>query len=392
MAISYPVASTLIKEHLQKKITGKILLIGRQTVVFTEKSLEEFLKAHNIQPRHDRLIEIDRSTVGSENKEYLTDRSFFSFFTDAECLALDVSDYEGLEIVCDLNGELPDILHGQFDFIFNGSCLDNLFDSSSALINMSRLLRSGGRVVHIEHGSPIQTAYIMYSPAYFYDFYAINKFADCKILACLFNDIREPWNVFNWRAFTKNTEGEWQYSPHMLPEWQNIVMLVVAEKGESSTSDVKPIQAFYRGAHDSDSDIYIQQFKKFTKNSRSYKFDDHETAPVHEFTDSFEFVGKIIDPIAYSQKKSLDHLSIARDKYQKNEYNEALSYYNKAITENSDVGQPGLIYYERGVLYRELSQLNLAKQDLDTALEFNSEEKSFLNESNFIKEMLDAKR
>ncbi len=88
-------------------------------------------------------------------------------FCDADVIALDVSDYEGAEIIHDLNTPLPNKYRSVADFIFNGSCLDNLFDPAMAIKSMSKMLRPGGRVMHVEHGSPIQGAFLCYSPEFF---------------------------------------------------------------------------------------------------------------------------------------------------------------------------------------------------------------------------------
>jgi hypothetical protein len=104
-------------------------------------------------------------------------------FSPGRVMALDVSDYEQAEIVFDLNETLPAKYHRIADFIFNGSCLDNLFDPATAIKSLSKMLRPGARVMHLEHGTAIQSAFLCYSPEWFFDFYAINNYADCQSLS-----------------------------------------------------------------------------------------------------------------------------------------------------------------------------------------------------------------
>jgi 2-polyprenyl-3-methyl-5-hydroxy-6-metoxy-1,4-benzoquinol methylase len=61
--------------------------------------------------------------------------------------AVDVSPYEGAEVIHDLNQPLPDRLRGTADFIVDGSVLDNVFDPATGLRNLTEMLRPGGRLL-----------------------------------------------------------------------------------------------------------------------------------------------------------------------------------------------------------------------------------------------------
>ena len=226
-----------------------------------------FVKGEGIEVRKDAIIEKDLTTYGAQTDSWITDRSFFSLFTDAKVLALDVSEYEGAEIIADLNKPLDPRYYDIADFIYNGSCLDNLFDAASALRNMSNLLKAHGRVIHIEMGSPIQGAYLMYSPAFFFDYYAINQFNDCKIYTCEFDNFLDPWHIFAWDAFSQKG-GKWVLSEPAHNHWKNVAIFVVAEKGENSTSDLSPIQGFYRQVHATDKDVYFESFQHYKASGR----------------------------------------------------------------------------------------------------------------------------
>lgn len=61
--------------------------------------------------------------------------------------SMDVADYEGATILHDLNEPVPENLHGQFDFIFDGGTIEHVFDVAMALTNVFHMLRPGGRFV-----------------------------------------------------------------------------------------------------------------------------------------------------------------------------------------------------------------------------------------------------
>ena len=209
-----------------------------------DKALD-LLTREGVERRDNFLIEHDTSTVGSNLAPYITDRSFFSMFSDARVIALDVSAYEGAEIVHDLNFPLPRGNENIADFIFNGSCLDNLFDPATAIKSMSKMLRPNGRIVHLEHGTAIQGALLCYSPEWFFDFYAINNYVDCKTFVCTFIDsIVGHWQVSLWHPF--RLEGDERKLSSSSLGIGDFVNIVIAEKGSHSTNDRTPIQSHYR--------------------------------------------------------------------------------------------------------------------------------------------------
>jgi SAM-dependent methyltransferase len=270
MAIFPQTAAMLVKEHKFRAIVGDVLLIGRQTVMLTVDGAKALLAREGVEVRRNFLNEVDTSTIGSDVAPYITDRSFFSMFSDARVIALDVSDYEDAEIVHDLNLPLSHEYENIADFIFNGSCLDNLFDPATAMKSISKMLRPGGRVVHLEHGTPINGAILCYSPEWFFDFYAINNYADCKVFVCTFiKTITGPWRVSMWHPFyVEGNEHKLSATSLGIGDFFNIV---IAEKDLNSTNDRTPIQSHYRVfQNDGTSSIYLRKYEEFSRSGRDF--------------------------------------------------------------------------------------------------------------------------
>jgi len=272
MSIFPQMAAMILKEHKYRPINGDILLIGRQTVNLTVANALELIRSEGITPRDSYQVELDSSTVGSETTGYITDRCFFAMFSSAGVIALDVSDYEDAEIIHDLNIELPEKYFGIADFIFNGSCLDNLFDPATAIKSISKMLRPQGRVIHLEHGSPIQSSFLCYSPEWFFDYYAFTDYADCQIYVCSFGaSLQNSWIVNRWFPFEGSADS---LKPTLLNMGVgDFVNIVIAEKSETS-SDVKtPIQCHYRFfQNDMTQDIYVRKHLEYLKSPRVYAF------------------------------------------------------------------------------------------------------------------------
>jgi SAM-dependent methyltransferase len=181
----------------------------------------------------------------------ISDEFFFRSITQGkgELHAVDHTDYEGADIICDLNKPIPAHLYAQFDFIYNGSVLDNVFNPAMALVNMSRMLRPGGRIIHLEHGTRVNGPYLTFPPDWFLDYYAANNYTDCKAYTASFGQPTE-WNSrlhfeeFASYIFDKN--GGIRLAVNNLKSLGEFFTVVVAEKGLGSTDDEMPSQSQYR--------------------------------------------------------------------------------------------------------------------------------------------------
>ncbi len=261
MGLPAPVIDYIFDEHSRRPIRGDIGFIAKQSTFATEKSLRHLSKKYNIQAPSDFQIEFDkqsRSALGDQfvrrllkrilkrpRLNLISDKCLMHFLGVKSFSTIDVSDYEGADIICDLSQPLPESLYQKFDFIFNGSCLDNIFNPAEALRNISRMLKPNGRLVMIEHGTMANGPYTVFSPGWFFDYFCCNKYQDCRVYHGLFKNNTDlhygPWPLYlyNWRA---NKLG---ISPTVRSR-DHIMYLIVAEKGKNSTDEFFPIQYQYR--------------------------------------------------------------------------------------------------------------------------------------------------
>lgn len=238
MGIFPAVQRLLAREHAHSPITGDVLLIGRQDVYGTA----------------------------------LTDLQFFGSFSPASVKAIDVSDFEGADILHDLCRPVPRRLREIADFIFDGSCLDNIWDPPQALRNISAMLRPGGRALLFEHATLLNGSLTCFSPEWFFDFFAVNGYADCQIRLGVFPaGMHKSWRVQEWTAF-RSDEQRAKFSAQHTGDCFNIVL---AEKGEHSTDDEPAVQAQYRDRHAgsksaarSEPDIYLEAHRRFARSAR----------------------------------------------------------------------------------------------------------------------------
>lgn len=266
MSITKPLAKMILCEHVHRPIKGTILLMGSQTIVPSEKEVRSYLQEFGI-PERDVVIERDTYTRGAR-EDSISDKSFFALFTDAECKSLDVTDYESADIVHDMNTEIPEALKGKIDFIYDGGAMDNLFNPAQFIVNCSELLAPGGRIVHCELASMWRGAYVMYSPNFFHDYYALNEYEDCKVFYAKFkwSMTMERWKLSMLQPFKDSEMKVHRNHTYSASMWPHVV-IAIAEKGAESTSQKMPIQSVYR-PKDEDWETYLTSFRRFAQKER----------------------------------------------------------------------------------------------------------------------------
>jgi hypothetical protein len=248
MGLLPQVTRLMLREHNRKPIAGKFLFVARQTTYTTEAQAARLLEQEGVPLNESRKVVIDadtRATKASQG-EYITDASLLSFFSTASVESLDLSAYENAAIICDLNKPAPTDLHQRFDFIYNGSCLDNVFNPAQAVINLSSMLSTGGRILHLEHGTRLNNPYLQFNPAWFLDYYTLNCFRRCDVFVAAFKRLESAWTLFKWSPHLPPnhvTKADWGF---MLPDINHFMVLVLAERSEYSTTDRIPTQAQYR--------------------------------------------------------------------------------------------------------------------------------------------------
>src|SRR5262245_57188207 len=140
-------AHLIALEHKRRPLPPTVHLLGRQTVYLTVEGAEKLVRACGVEP-HDASVELDVETRGAAalRGEFVSDRMFFAMLGVKKVIAIDHTDYEGAEVIIDLNVQLPEAHMPSVDFLFGGSVLDNIFDPATYMVNVSKLLRPGGRV------------------------------------------------------------------------------------------------------------------------------------------------------------------------------------------------------------------------------------------------------
>jgi SAM-dependent methyltransferase len=167
----------LLREAKRFPFSGRCLSLGRQDVDLTAEQIllaADYMAASVTPP----------DEIGYSAKQHNRAQGFVSDDYLFACLGiehhdvLDVSDYEQSNLVFDLNrDDLPGEWVGQYDLIVDSGTLEHVFHLPNALNNLHRLLKVGGRIIHIVPSSNhIDHGFYMFSPTLFLDFYETNRF------------------------------------------------------------------------------------------------------------------------------------------------------------------------------------------------------------------------
>jgi SAM-dependent methyltransferase len=117
--------------------------IGRQALSFGPRDLTRVLAAHGLlngsSARHDLLERLGQSEWHAE--------PLFHQLGATKVHSMDFSDWEGADILWDLNEPIPPELEARFTVLFDGGSLEHIFNAPVALTSYMRMVRPGGHLL-----------------------------------------------------------------------------------------------------------------------------------------------------------------------------------------------------------------------------------------------------
>lgn len=177
--------SQVLKES-ERSTNHTVLTLGVQDCYFDQGKLIQSFKHHNIQYTKIPQSRIEYTTgfchLSEQDRLQLSrnlhQRSLFEFlgYSKDNVMALDVSDYEGCDIVHDLNNPIPNSLRGRFDVVFDAGTVEHVFSTKDAFFNIAGLCRMGGVAVHFAPVDMVNHGFVNFNSYIFQDFYESNGF------------------------------------------------------------------------------------------------------------------------------------------------------------------------------------------------------------------------
>lgn len=222
--------SMLLRDWIARYgIVGPLLTLGVQSLNYAREELSRALG----------------TPIGDRDRPQVTAREFFEHCGIAETLSLDFSDYEGADIILDLNNpDIPDQLRSRFGCILNGGTIEHVFHIPNALATISRMLRPNGIVIHqipvhnwVDHG------FYQLCPTLLFDYYSAARFEILESLGLLFQANRRGDS-----EVIPVLPGTFGYGHCGAFGTRALLCLFAARKRTDALDAVVPIQSLYASA------------------------------------------------------------------------------------------------------------------------------------------------
>lgn len=165
----------MLAEAKRRPFAGDVLILGAPDIYFDTAHFERMARLARVEldggipwapaPKPDFAA-----------KGYLDGRVVFRKLGFSRISVLDISAFEGADVIFDLNQPSPpQVLREAFDVVVDHGTLEHVFHFPNAMNNVFQMLRPGGRAIT---GAPsngfLDHGFYMFQPTLFVDFYGAN--------------------------------------------------------------------------------------------------------------------------------------------------------------------------------------------------------------------------
>ncbi len=118
----------------------------------------------------------------------------------------DVSDYEGVDYVCDFNDKLE--VNKTYDLVIDFGSLEHIFNIFQAVKNISQLCKVGGHIIHSNPSNEFcGHGFYQFSPEFYYTLYSEeNGFSETEIYLAEYPEYKK--NINYWYKTKKPQNGK----------------------------------------------------------------------------------------------------------------------------------------------------------------------------------------
>jgi SAM-dependent methyltransferase len=200
MGLAKAAVHLLMTEASRRPFRGSVVTLGRQHVYVTSSETQHLASKCGVALK-SLPVELHREPSLAK-RGFVSDDWLFKSLGFDEIVRVDYSDYESSEVILDLNdSETPGALRSRFDLVLDSGTLEHVFDFAAGLRHCVRMVRPGGRVIHLTPSSNCaEHGFYSVSPTLYSDFYAASGFSVDRVWLCEIPlDLpRGDWNVYDY--------------------------------------------------------------------------------------------------------------------------------------------------------------------------------------------------
>lgn len=236
----------LFFEGNRAPFSGRALQLGRQAVFFNREELVQAAELCDFVLQPADQLPLIPFQFGPE-KQALSDIEFFKRLGFDTVDSLDFNDLEENNIIFDLNSEeTPPELTESYDLILDGGTLEHIFHVPNCLKNIHRMLKTGGRVIHVSPASNFfEHGFYSFSPCFFIDYYTKNGYDIPSLSLLKFDLSKSEYEAQYLDLFPNRAKLLASLARIGGLDGFSYMLAVVAQKRPDSTCGVVPIQGHY---------------------------------------------------------------------------------------------------------------------------------------------------
>ena len=278
MSIHNSIFHLILALNTKKQLSGSFLSIGRQSIYMTKKSFQDLIKIYSYKQGIEKLNKLSfenyKDFTRNSKKSLMSDIEFMKIFPKLKYETLDKSNYENADNILDLNSSPTNKrFKKQYDYIYDGGSLDNIFSPSNAIINLNKMLKKNGVIIHANVGTIFPGAFCSFSCEWFFSYYSMNKFKNVQVYLGVPIDYNWPNPTYAFYNFSPYFSRKKNYNPLYNSKFSKFAsaasaVFCVAQKSSTSTFNKMPIQSHYLEKKSFD---WRKNFKKYNKKTLNLK-------------------------------------------------------------------------------------------------------------------------
>ena len=163
MGVTLATAEFLVDAHQRGASFERTATIGRQALFAGPRRLERMLRRRGAWNGSGGELRRRLATAPGTLEPLL------EVLGAVEITAIDASEYEGADLLHDLNEPVPEALHGRFTTVFDGGTMEHVFDVPAVLRNYLAMVEVGGRLIlHTMANNYLGHGFYQFSPELFF--------------------------------------------------------------------------------------------------------------------------------------------------------------------------------------------------------------------------------